>query len=259
MPQIAFEGEKLEPLGGGYCAVTSKSHTFGSDAILLADFAAPRGAKRLCDLCAGCGIVSLLWSADSASRPNGTAGRLIDAVEIQSGAVRLIKLAAQFNKLSGLRAVEADLRTLDTSFNGAYDLVACNPPYKKTGTGAISKNSAALAARYETFCTLKDAVSVGARLLKNGGRFCLCHRPERLADAVTLMRVCNVEPKRLRLVQQRCSAKPWLLLIEGKKGGKPGLCIEPTLIVEDENGVYTTEMSNIYNKFNSTRKTDKFS
>jgi tRNA1Val (adenine37-N6)-methyltransferase len=243
MPQSDFEKEKLEPLGGGYYAVTSKSHTFGADAILLADFAEPRSAKRLCDLCAGCGIVSLLWSADGVSRR-------IDAIEIQSEAVRLIKSAALKNSLAGITAIEADLRTLDASFSGAFDLVACNPPYKKSGTGAMSIDRADRAARHETLCTLEDVVSAGFRLLRGGGRLCLCHRPERLADLITLMCAYKVEPKRLRFVQQRADTKPWLVLVEGKKCSKPGILAEPAFIVEDKNGGYSREMSEIYNKFN---------
>jgi len=210
---------------------------------LLADFAAPRGAKKLCDLCAGCGIVSLLWSADGVSR-------LIDAVEIQSEAAHLIRLASEYNRLPGLHAIETDLRTLDASHNGTYDLVACNPPYKKSGTGAVSRESAARTAKHETLCTLEDAVSAGARLLKNGGRLCICHRPERLADLITLMKAFKIEPKRLRFVQQRVNTRPWLFLIEGKKCAKPGLFAEPTLIVENGIGEYSHEMSEIYNKFN---------
>lgn len=253
MPQTDIESYKLEPLGGNFFAVTSKNHTFGADAILLANFASVRGAKRLCDLCAGCGIVSLLWSAEFEKFANGSEKIAIDAVEIQSEAVKLIRLSAEQNHLPYLHAIEADLRTLDSSYSGGYDLVACNPPYQKSGAGGVSAESSARAARHETFCTLEDVISAGARLLKNGGRLCLCHRPERLTDIMTLMRGYKVEPKRLRLVQQRTSTKPWLALIEGKKCGKPGLAVEPALIVEDASGAYSREMSEIYNKFNENK------
>lgn len=242
MPQILPKNEKLEPLGGGYFAVVSKEHTFGADALLLADFAAVRGARTLCDLCAGCGIVSLIWCA-------GGADGAIDAVEIQNSAVELIKAAAKYNKFTNIRAVEADLRTLDKSFYGRYDLVACNPPYKKSGSGAQSSGAAARAARHETLCTLEDVITVSSRLLKNGGRFCMCQRPERLTDILVLMRQNKVEPKRLRFVQQKTLSKPWLVLVEGKKGGKPGLIAESALIVENDSGGYSPEMSRIYNKF----------
>jgi Predicted O-methyltransferase len=144
--------------------------------------------------------------------------------------------------------MQADLRALHGSYTGAYDLAACNPPYKKAGTGAVSREDAARLARHESLCTLGEVVACGARLLKNGGRLCLCHRPERLAELVVLMQQFGIEPKRLRFVQQRADTRPWLILIEGKKGGRPGLCAEPVLIVEDENGGYSREMREIYQK-----------
>lgn len=232
------DDQKLEPLGNGLFAVTSKHHTFGTDAVLLASFSAPRSEKHLCDLCAGCGIVSLLWSRDGVYD--------IDAVEIQPEAAELARSAAQYNHIPGLHVMETDLRSLDHSYYGSYDLVACNPPYKKAGTGGLSAEKAALTARHETLCTLEDVISVGAKLLKNGGRFCICHRPERLTELITLMHQYKAEPKRLRFVQQRSAAKPWLVLLEGKKGARPGLIAEPALIMEDETGNYTRETAQIY-------------
>lgn len=239
---IPPKNEKLEPLGNNIYAVTSKNHTFGADAVLLADFAAPRSAKRLCDLCSGCGIVSLLWSRDGNYQ--------IDAVEIQNEAAELARRAANHNNFKNINIIETDLRFLDSSFNGIYDLVACNPPYKKAETGKISADGAACTARHETLCTLEDVVNVSARILKDGGRFCVCHRPERLADIITLMRSYKAEPKRIKFVQQRYSTKPWLVLVEGKKFAKPSLIVEPALIVEDKNGNYTKEMSQIYRYYN---------
>lgn len=241
MPQIGQTGEKIEQLGGGFCAVTSGNHTFGSDAILLANFSTAYSVKKLCDLCAGCGIVSIIWAA-------GDKERRIDAVEIQAEAIHLIEKAIHINKFSNIRPVMADLKTLGAEFNSSYDLVACNPPYKEAGTGAVSKSAAAMIARHETFCTLSDIVTVSSRILKNGGRLCMCHRPERLADLICLMREAKVESKRLRFVQQRADTKPWLVLIEGKKGAKPGLIMEPPLIVEGSSGGYSAEMRAIYNK-----------
>lgn len=37
-----FEGEHIEDLGCGVRLVVSKQHTFGTDALILADFAAPK-------------------------------------------------------------------------------------------------------------------------------------------------------------------------------------------------------------------------
>ena len=46
----------------------------------------------------------------------------------------------------------------------------------------------------------------------------------------------GLEPKRLRFVCARAGAVPSLALIEGRRGAAPGLTVEPTLLLEDENG-----------------------
>ena len=70
-------------------------------------------------------------------------------------------------------------------------------------------------------------LAAASRLLKNGGRFCICHRPERLADLLSGLRACSLEPKRLRLLLAAPGdAVPWLVLCEAKKGAGPGLQME---------------------------------
>jgi tRNA1(Val) A37 N6-methylase TrmN6 len=59
----------------------------------------------------------------------------------------------------------------------------------------------------------------------------MCCRPERLADVICAMREAGLEPKRLRTVHKTPSHAPWLFLIEGQKGAKPFLRIEPPLIL----------------------------
>ena len=44
------EGERIDPLGGGYSIVVSKDHIFGTDAVLLADFSKIRKNDTACDL-----------------------------------------------------------------------------------------------------------------------------------------------------------------------------------------------------------------
>ena len=51
---------KKEPLGNGFFVYVSPLHTFGTDAVLLADFAAARKNDRLVDLGTGCGIIPFL-------------------------------------------------------------------------------------------------------------------------------------------------------------------------------------------------------
>ena len=98
----------------------------------------------------------------------------------------------------------------------------------------------------EESCTIGEVCDAAAWLLQYGGRFCLCQRPERLTDVLLAMRQVGLEPKRLRWVQQRPEKAPWLFLVEGKAGARPGLTVEPPLIVESADGSYSDEMKRIY-------------
>lgn len=234
---------KREPLGSGYFVMTTNDFKFSLDSLLLADFCKLKNEKKICDLCSGCGIVSMLFSADGSRRETL-------AIEIQQEACELINKTVELNHLENIKIINQDLKLLDKSLNNQFDLVACNPPYKQNGTGKKSTSQPSLIARHEEFCTLDDVISVSSKLLKQKGRLILCHRPERLCDIITTMRQYKIEPKRLRFVQQRKDTKPWLILIEGKKDSKNGLLVEPTLIIEEDNNNYSAEMSIIYNKFN---------
>ena len=74
----------------------------------------------------------------------------------------------------------------------------------------------------------------------------MVHRPDRLVDIMFLMRKYNIEPKYIRFVQAKKDKKPNLLLIQGRKSGKPDLKFYDPLIVYNEDGKYTDEIYKIY-------------
>ena len=104
----------------------------------------------------------------------------------------------------------------------------------------------ALAARMEGDCALEDWCAAAGRLLKNGGRFALVHRPERLCDLFAALRSAGLEPKRLRMVQHDAAGVPGLVLLECRRGGKPGLRAEPALLLYDPDGRETAEHRRAY-------------
>ena len=86
-------------------------------------------------------------------------------------------------------------------------------------------------------------------MLRFGGRFVICQRPERLTDVLSALRAHDLEPKRLRMVQGKADKAPKLFLCEAKRGAKQGyMDVLPALIVEDENG-FTEEMKEIYGSY----------
>ncbi len=234
---------KKEPLGCGYYINVSGNHTFGTDAVLLSDFASSKRVNKHCDLGAGCGIISMLLLRD------GTVGHS-DAVEICPEAVALARRTAAEYAEDTLSVVHADLKELKGILPfGEYDLVTCNPPYKADGAGIISLSSADKVARHETACSLEDVIISASRLLKSSGRLCICQRPERLSDMICLMRQYKVEPKTVRFVAKKAGQEPWLVLLEGRRDGKSGMRVLPTLYVYDNDGNYSEEMLKIYGPY----------
>ena len=69
---------------------------------------------------------------------------------------------------------------------------------------------------------------------------------KRLAELLETLRRSGLEPKRLRLVQHDAASAPSLLLLESRRGGRPGLAVEPTLLLRDADGRETDETRRIY-------------
>ena len=60
------------------------------------------------------------------------------------------------------------------------------------------------------------------------------------------MREAALEPKRLRFVCSKPGAAPSLVLAEGCRGGRPGLTVEPPLLLRQADGSPTAELDAIY-------------
>ena len=234
----------LERLSDAIYIEVSPEHTFGTDALLLAYFARPKNNDTAMDMGTGCGIIPFLWLRN----PDQST---VHCLDIQQNAVEQVRRSIERNALQGRLVPHlCDLREIRSQFAAeGFSLVTMNPPYKPVGTGIESKNDSAKIARHEICCNIEDAVKAAAYLLKFGGRFCMCHRPERLADAVCIMRKYSLEPKRLRFVVDKSGEEPFLFLIEGKKNAKPFLRIEPQLQIKTDNGKFTEEMLSVYGSY----------
>lgn len=229
----------FEPLQEGIEICVSSEHKFGTDAFLLASFASPRHKDTVCDLGTGCGIIPLLMQIKF--NPS-----VIYGVDIQRQAIEQFKETIEKNNLERLIPIQADLKELWANCpKGSFDLVTCNPPYKAANAGIESMGEARKIARHEIMCDINDVCKAASRLLKFGGRLCLCNRPERLADVICAMRANKIEPKALRFVSKTAADQSWLFLIEGKLGSNPFMRVLPPLIVKDGDG-FSRELLEIY-------------
>lgn len=235
---------KYERLSDDIKILVSPDHTFGTDAVLLSYFAKPKYKDKCLDMGTGCGIIPLLWLRDK--KISG-----VHCLDIQQNAIDQVRASIEANDLGDrLTAHLCDLRNPSEEFSAeSFTLVTMNPPYKPVNTGIESMGESARIARHEVCCNIEDAVKAAAYLITYAGRFCMCHRPERLVDALTIMRQYNIEPKRLRFVFDKEGEEPFLFLVEGKKGAKSFLRVEPPLIIKGNDGRFTPEMLKVYGSY----------
>ena len=212
-----------------------------TDSFLLGSFPRLKPGLRVCDLGSGTGLLGLLLFQRQRALS-------VTGVELLLDAVRLAEQAAARNGLADrLIFRRGDLRKIRGLLPaGGFDLVVCNPPYYPAGSGRLPETEALRAARSETGCTLEDICTAAAWLLRWGGSFCLVHKPERLTDLLCAMREAALEPKRLRFVCSKPGAAPSLVLAEGCRGGRPGLTVEPPLLLRQADGSPTAELDAIY-------------
>ncbi len=230
---------KYEKLTDKIYVCASSDHRFGTDAFLLADFCQYRAKDKACDLGTGCGIIPLIMQKKMPPK-------VTYAVDIQEGAIEQLKMGLERSETTGIVPVCADLKELwEDAPLGQLDLVTCNPPYKVNNAGFQSVITAQKIARHEIMCTIDDVCAAAQKLLKYGGRLCVCNRPERLSDVIFAMKKHDIEPKRLRMVSKCPDEAPWLFLIEGKKGSKPFMKVEPQLYIRSGDG-FSPELQRIY-------------
>ncbi len=233
--------EKIEDLGHGYYIIQNPGFfPFGTDAVLIADFAKMKEGERAVDLGTGCGIIPVLMCA----RTNGIH---VTGLEIQQP---LTEMAARSVSLNGLEEnvdiILGDIKDAAKLVKPGVDAVVANPPYEKLGSGKESPNAYLNIAKREVCCTLCDVVSAAAKLLRTGGRFYVIYRTERFAELMDVMREYSIEPKRVMLVSQRRGEAPNFALVEGRKGAGEGMKFTPPLAVYEQDGSYTKEARKIY-------------
>jgi len=213
----------------------------GSDSVLLAAFTKLSRVKTVCDLGSGGGVLPILLKA---YKP----GLEITGIEIDPDAVELSRENVELNGMAdNISIINGDMRDYKTHLEaGKYDLVVSNPPYFAAGSGYESDTLPA--ARGESECSLADVCRAAAYAVRWGGSFAIVHRPERLSELFCTLTACGLEPKRMRMTQYKNGVAPNLVLIEARRGGKPGLVIEPPLIMTDDNGAESEEIRRIYRR-----------
>ena len=235
--------ERLDELHrNGYWIIQDPERfCFGMDAVLLSGFAKVKPGERALDLGTGTGIIPILLEAK-------TKGEHFTGLEIQPESADMAARSVAYNHLQDrIDIVTGDIKDASARFGaGSFEVITTNPPYMIGQHGIQNDTSAKTIARHEVLCDLDDILRESAKMLKQGGRFYMVHRPFRLAEIFSKMVAYHIEPKRMRLVYPFVDKEPNMVLIEGLRGGKSRLTVEKPLIVYKEPGVYMPEIYDIY-------------
>lgn len=218
-----------------------KAFRFGTDSVILADFAGAKDWDKAVDLGAGTGVISLLM-CDRAPRLT------CDAIEIQPEMAEMARRSVELNGLQDrLRVFCMDMRSAaETLGYEKYSLAVCNPPYGRSGAGTGSESQGERVARHETVCPIEEITLAAARLLKQGGRLACVFPAQRMFELMTAMQAARLAPKRVRIVQHIPGQAPARVLVDAVKGGGSQLHWLPPLVLTREDGSYSEEWNRIY-------------
>ena len=224
--QAAFPRGLTQPDGG---------FRFGSDALLLAAFAATLPGTRAADLGTGCGAAGLGWLL-AAPDPAGTVlGLDKDPAMVAAAGQNAAMLGLADRFTAGCVDVRA-IREADRPGPESCDLILCNPPYRDPASGRRPPGEARDTARFEVAGSLPDFAAAASYLLANKGMFACIHLAERLSHVTAALTACRLEIKRLWPLTSRAGAPARQILIEARKHGGPGLVLEPPLVLYQGTG-----------------------
>lgn len=269
---------KLENLEiNGYHIYQDKdSFNFGIDAVLLANFALRAGSQcsplqrnegsqasplQVCDFCTGALPIPLIMYA----KRKMFLGENVKftAFEIDKDQVELCNKSIEYNKtnVEDAKNIDEDIEVINDDikniFNDkekyksmyeTFDMITCNPPYIKAGSGITNLSDKKIAARHEVLITFEDICKAAGLILKSNKKFYIVHHSERFTEISEILKSYSFEVKKVQFIYPRVDKPSTLCLIESIKNAKAGLKVLEPIIVFENDGSYTKMVQNIYGK-----------
>jgi len=196
-----------------------------TDTIVLSDFVRLPKNARVLDIGSGCGTLGLLLCARD---PGCHVTGIEFSPAAHSAAVENIQTNAIDHRLESLCADARLLREIVAP--GYFHVCVSNPPYFSGGPSSARHPDA----RREDTLKAEDLMRGAAWALKTGGDLFIVHRPEKLGQLIAAGSREGLEAKRLRLIKHRSGGAVSLILLQLRKGAKPGLLLEEeTLYLKD--------------------------
>ncbi|WP_319588837.1 methyltransferase [uncultured Desulfobulbus sp.] len=231
-----FSGELI-------CRQHRDGYRFSVDAVLAAHFAVPKPGQRVLDLGCGCGVIGLILAH---RQPRV----VVSSLEMQED---LAALAEENGRLNGFadrfQVIRGDVRAIARLLAPeSFDLVICNPPYRKKDSGRINQGDQAALARHELSGEIVDFVRAAAFAVKNRGKVVFVYPARRSNTLLAALHEQRLTPKRLQPVYSYpCAESARLVLVEAvKNGGEQIEILAPLYIYERKNGDYAPTMQALY-------------
>ena len=227
----------MEFLPNGFTLeVPTGAFPLSTDSMVLSHFVRLRTNARVLDLGSGCGTLGLLLC--SQNECCSVTGLEID--EAAHGAA--LENICRNGLSSRMESICADLRSVSERFSpGSFSVCVSNPPYFSGGPASRTTPIA----RREDLCSARELMAAASFTLKFGGDFFLVHRPERLTELIAAGSEFALELKRLRLVRHRLDGPVSLILLQLRKGAKPGVSWEEVAL-RNPDGTPTRAYREIY-------------
>lgn len=194
----------------------TRLYRFTSDSVLLSRFAHAKKNDVVADFCAGSGIVAFHFYALNRAKLRDLRFTLF---EMQPQLSALSQKTAAINGFHNFSFVQGKLQEIPKEYNEKFSLVLCNPPYENGGFDNDEYCKAVC--RKEITINLKEIAAAANFALKYGGRLCMIHRADRLAEVCYTLHEAKLEVKKIQFVGGRYASKPYLVMVEAVKGGKP--------------------------------------
>lgn len=195
----------------------------------MADFIVLKKGESFIEIGSGVGCLSFILIS---RQPDFKKALL---VELQEESFNFLKRNVEENMLQEkMILVNRDVRDLPSLFSkmsNSFDVVFTNPPYIRVGEGRISPYRERAISNTEILLTLRDIAYVSSYFLKMKGRLYIIHKTERLREIMSELSDFNLEVKRLCFVHSRPDKSSKRVLIEARKGGRPGIKVEPPIFL----------------------------
>jgi len=216
-----------------------------TDASLLGAYAKVSDAKRILDIGAGTGLLSLFAAQRSTAA--------INAVELDAGAARQARLNFEHSPWSDrLRLLEMDVRVYAKQPATQYDVILCNPPFFTDST----KNSCerAALARHNTYLPLSDLIqSIDALLSSEGVTWLLLPLPE-TETVIRLAEDFGLYPQERMQVRNSAEHLPHREIIALSRG--PKACAHTVFTLYKQHPYHTRAAAELFGPYYTHMKVE---